>query len=72
MTFSGTLLTLESLAGARRYRPTNPPPTIGISPGDDSTFTQTIQRIEVTKGMRTLGIVLRLAPDGNDNNDEFK
>jgi hypothetical protein len=44
-------------------------PTIGIYPGDDPTFTQSIQRIEVTKGMRTLGV--RLAPDGNDD-DEFK
>jgi hypothetical protein len=32
-------------------------------------LTQSIKRVEVTKGMRTLGI--RLAPDGNDH-DEYK
>jgi hypothetical protein len=39
-------------------------PTINISPGDNPTCTQSIKRIEVTKGMRTLAGV-RLAPDGS-------
>jgi hypothetical protein len=41
-------------------------PSIDVSPGDDPSRTQ---RVEVTKGMRTLGV--RLAPDGNDF-DEFQ
>jgi hypothetical protein len=46
-------------------------PTIDVSPGDDPLSTQSIKRrVEVTKGMRTLGVV-RLAPDGNDY-DEYK
>jgi hypothetical protein len=44
-------------------------PTIDVSPGDDPLRTQSIKHVEVTKGMRTLGICL--APDGNDF-DEFK
>jgi hypothetical protein len=44
------------------------PTIIDISPGDNPTCTQSIKRVEVTKGMRTLGICL--APDGNDH-DEF-
>jgi hypothetical protein len=43
-------------------------PTIDVSPGDDPLHTQSIKRVEVTKGMRTLGV--RVAPDGNDF-DEF-
>jgi hypothetical protein len=35
-------------------------PTIDISPGDNPTCTESIKRIEITKGMRTLGV--RLAP----------
>ena len=44
-------------------------PSIDVSPGDDPARTQSIKRVEVTKGMRTLGV--RLAPDGNDF-DEFQ
>jgi hypothetical protein len=39
-------------------------PSIDVSSGDDPSRTQSIKRVEVTKGMRTLGV--RLAPDGND------
>ena len=44
-------------------------PEINISPSDDMTTSQVVKRVEVTKGMRTLGV--RLAPDGNDH-DEFQ
>ena len=44
-------------------------PSIDVTPGDDPSRTQSIKRVEVTKGMRTLGV--RLAPDGNDF-DEFQ
>jgi hypothetical protein len=37
-------------------------------PGDDPLRTQSIKRVEFTKGMRNLGV--RLAPGGNDF-DEF-
>jgi hypothetical protein len=43
-------------------------PNIDVFPGDDPSLTQSIKRVEVTKGMRTLGV--RLAPDGNDQ-DEY-
>jgi hypothetical protein len=45
-------------------------PTIDVSPGEDSSCTHIIKRVEVTKGMRTLGV--RLAPDGGNDHDEFK
>jgi hypothetical protein len=45
------------------------PTSIDVSPGDDPSLTQSIKRVEVTKGMQTLGV--RLAPDGNDH-DEYK
>ena len=41
---------------------------ITISPSDDPSQSQTVKRVEVTKGMRTLGV--RLAPNGNDH-DEY-
>ena len=44
-------------------------PTIDVSPGDDPLRTQSNKRVEVARGMRTLG--MRLAPDGN-NFDEFR
>jgi hypothetical protein len=44
-------------------------PVIALSSGADFQTKHTIQRIEVTKGMQTLGV--RLAPDGNDL-EEFK
>ena len=44
-------------------------PSIDVSHGADPAQTQSIKRVEVTKGMRTLGV--RLAPDGNDF-DEFQ
>jgi hypothetical protein len=44
-------------------------PDIALSSGADFDTTYNIQRIETTKGMRTLGVPL--APDGNDLN-EFK
>jgi hypothetical protein len=44
-------------------------PSIDVSPGDDPLRTQSIKRVEVTKGMRTLGV--RLVPKGNDF-DEFQ
>jgi hypothetical protein len=44
-------------------------PDIALSSGADFDTTYNIQRIETTKGMRTLGV--RLAPNGNDL-DEFK
>jgi hypothetical protein len=40
---------------------------IQLTSGVDFQTPHTIQRIEVTKGMRTLGV--RLTPDGNDNNE---
>jgi hypothetical protein len=40
---------------------------ISLTPGADQVKTYDITRIEVTKGMRTLGI--RLAPDGNENKE---
>ena len=43
-------------------------PTIELTSGTDMETKEKIKRIEVTKGMRTLGV--RLAPDGNDF-DEF-
>ena len=33
-------------------------PSINVSPGDDTSHTQSIKRVEVTKGMRTLGVRL--------------
>jgi hypothetical protein len=43
-------------------------PDIQLTSGADFKTSHNIQRIEITKGMRTLGV--RLAPNGNDN-DEF-
>jgi hypothetical protein len=62
------ILPLESLECARYSRPTTLL-SMSPAPGDDPLRTQSIKRVEVTKGMRTLGV--RLAPDGNDF-DEFK
>jgi hypothetical protein len=45
-------------------------PTIDVSPGDDPLLTQSIKQVEVTKGMRTLGV--HLTPNGSNDFDEYK
>ena len=44
-------------------------PTIQLTAGSDMDTSHTIQQMAMSKGICTLGV--QLAPDGNDDNDEF-